>query len=69
MTSKKQKKSSLNSSAESNNFIQIGPNPPKGWQCPICFSVWAPWVDRCENCFSKSTITYSTDGTWEVSNV
>lgn len=22
----------------------------RGWQCPVCQSVWAPFVSRCEEC-------------------
>lgn len=24
--------------------------PPSGWQCPVCNSVWAPHISRCNNC-------------------
>ena len=27
----------------------------KGWQCPCCGSVYAPWVSRCNNCIPKTT--------------
>ena len=25
-------------------------NPPKGWECPCCGRVWAPWVAECTKC-------------------
>ena len=24
--------------------------PERGWQCPVCNAVWAPFVRRCEGC-------------------
>ena len=41
----------------------------QGWQCPICGSIWAPFIPQCLNCNDKkshktttstSTYTYST---------
>lgn len=28
--------------------------PVPAWQCPVCGSVWAFWVDRCKVCGPKS---------------
>ena len=30
----------------------------KGWICPKCQRVYAPWVDKCQYC-GGSTITYT----------
>ncbi len=30
----------------------------KGWICPKCGRVYAPWVDKCQYC-GNSTITYT----------
>ena len=30
----------------------------KGWICPKCGRVYAPWVDKCQYC-GGSTITYT----------
>lgn len=24
--------------------------PPRGWECPRCHAVNAPWVIKCQNC-------------------
>lgn len=33
-------------------------NETKGWICPKCGRVYAPWVDKCQYC-GGSTITYT----------
>jgi len=35
-----------------------------GWQCPICGTVYAPWVDRCSTFHGQ--ITTSTTGNYTV---
>ena len=45
----------------------------RGWICPKCGRVYAPWVDKCQYCGS-STITYTSPicpfstTTWSCSN-
>lgn len=34
-------------------------NETKGWICPKCGRVYAPWVDKCQYC-GGSTITYTS---------
>lgn len=26
---------------------------PQGWQCPVCGTVYAPWVWRCEHALTR----------------
>jgi predicted amidophosphoribosyltransferase len=33
---------------------------PNGWQCPICGSVYSPFVQECHRCIN-SNIKYTTD--------
>lgn len=33
-------------------------NETKGWICPKCGRVYAPWIDKCQYC-GGSTITYT----------
>lgn len=31
----------------------------KGWQCPVCGNVYAPFVDQCFQCNKKRTVPES----------
>ena len=31
----------------------------KGWICPKCGRVYAPWVNKCQYCGNSTTITYT----------
>lgn len=31
----------------------------QGWQCPVCKTVWAPWMPACTKCPADLTITTS----------
>jgi predicted RNA-binding Zn-ribbon protein involved in translation (DUF1610 family) len=49
------------------NGVNIGDKPiipvngAFGWECPRCGQVWAPHIDRCQNCRPR---TYTTTGTF-----
>ena len=30
--------------------VNVGPEPPSGWRCPCCRSVYAPSVTECWRC-------------------
>ena len=36
----------------------------KGWECPRCGKIWAPWVECCE--CTRQTITTTTTSQWNV---
>jgi hypothetical protein len=36
------------------------PNPVKGWQCPACGCVYAPWVKQCEEDHRPKTMSGDT---------
>ena len=38
---------------------------PVGWQCPVCGSIWAPFVEECSNCNTIKGI-YGNSGTTTV---
>jgi len=44
-----------------------------GWKCPKCGTVWAPFIDRCYNCFTPNYVIKYTSDTkcnhaWEDDN-
>jgi len=38
---------------------------PKGWECPKCGRVFAPWITECQYCgkLGKTYIRFDTDTT------
>lgn len=34
--------------------------PQKGWQCPVCGHVWAPWLPGCGEC-NRPRVTVTGD--------
>lgn len=34
-------------------WLQAQPKQ-QGWQCPVCFRVWAPTMIECQRCNAKS---------------
>jgi len=38
-------------------------NPLYGWVCPTCGKVYAPWVDRCDQC-PRTTTSSTNIGSW-----
>ena len=36
----------------------------KGWECPRCGKIWAPWVECCE--CTRQTVTTTTTSQWNV---
>jgi uncharacterized OB-fold protein len=37
--------------------------PRRGWECPKCGRVYAPWVFACQNCSHKPK-SFTTAGLW-----
>ena len=68
MTSKNQKESCQSCSEENScsvesnsltgsntiSYVQVDNSvPQQGWQCPVCKTVWAPFVSSCSKCSSS----------------
>ena len=45
--------------------VVSGTSTPVGWQCPVCGSIWAPFVEKCSNCNTIKGI-YGNSGTTTV---
>jgi len=62
MTLENQEQSSQNSSkentSESVTYVNVGCQ--QGWQCPVCSSVWAPFVSGCLRCNSLQDYFHPT---------
>ena len=35
----------------------------KGWECPRCGQIWAPWISQCNCSKNKTNITWTTTTT------
>lgn len=35
----------------------------KGWECPRCGQIWAPWISQCNCSRNKTNITWTTTTT------
>ena len=51
---------------ETNTWDWIAPSrSEKGWECPRCGQIWAPWITKCDCNRSHTTITWAR-GTGET---
>lgn len=39
------------------------PAPLQGWRCPVCGSVYSPFVTECGRCANSLFVTRTTTGT------
>lgn len=50
-----------NTTAKTTNTYSYGYNAERGWECPRCGRINAPWVRQCDCSRNNWTVTWTSD--------